>query len=356
MAFGFRKKKNDKEYEEGNDEQPVEKKRLRLKYTVPDSPVFKAWLTLIITSIVSLISIASQKPDAGHETWVTIATAVSFVFSFFMFFGYNWSREKLEGSKSEGVISLIILLFWIAAFPSIMHLTMVTVANGVMGIANANLYFSSWASFAVSMNLVIQILPNLFERLEAPEENGKTSKMVGLFIASVVLMVSAIEYASDFCSESNGSTCSRNSYAISVGAIGIVNAFIALILKVLKKSNLLMEAIFSAVMFILYIFGVGFVTFGEGPGSLTVSNLYFSPWVGFIFSYSLAFESIRAYMKDRGGNEDEEEYKEDNIEAQEAAPPSVNFVENDSEKRSNETETEDYGNTYEESSHVDFSC
>mmetsp|Transcript_3357 Transcript_3357/g.5005 ORF Transcript_3357/g.5005 Transcript_3357/m.5005 type:complete len:361 (+) Transcript_3357:158-1240(+) len=336
----FRRKKKDEEID-------AEQPKRKFKYTVPDSPVYKTWCLLFVTSIVALISIGSQKPITGHETWVAIATAVSFAVSVIMLFGYNVFRESVKGSKTEGFVGLIIFIFWIAAIPSTMHLTHVTAPNGISSIVNANLYFSAWASFGVSVYLFVQILPNIVgERFGAPEDAGKTARVAGLFITSIVLLASAIEYATDFCSDGTGSTCSRNGYAIFVGIAGIVIPLIALILKALNRMNRLMEVLFSVLMFIVYIFVVGFVTFGEGPGSLTISNLYFAPWIGFIFSSTLAFESIEANRKYRAGGEaeeEEEEDKEEDFEAQESAWAGADEAKIDNEKGARyRRETDDY--------------
>lgn len=315
MVFGFGKKKIEEEADKP------------LKYAVPESPVFKTWCMLILTSIVSLISIASQEVDTGHETWVAIATAVSLAVSLLMFFDYNLARERIKGSKTEGVIGIIILLFWVAAFPSIMELTIVTESNGVMSIVNANLYFSSWASFAVSCHLFVQIIPNLFGRFEPPEDAEKTSKMMGLLVTSIVLLVSAIQYHDDACSDSGGSTCSRNSASFAIGTIGIIIPAFVLVLTVRTRLNRLMEAIFSGVMLVVYIAGVAIVTFGKGAGSLAVSNLYFAPWVGFFIALNLTFETIKAFVNNRNGDvadageEEEEKEEEKTIISQEPSSP-----------------------------------
>lgn len=48
-------------------------------------------------------------------------------------------------------------------------------------------------------------------------------------------------------------------------------------------------------MVIIWSFGLGFITFGSGPGQ-NIGNLYFATWGSFILSVLLAGESIREYL------------------------------------------------------------
>ena len=60
--------------------------------------------------------------------------------------------------------------------------------------------------------------------------------------------------------------------------IGAVVAFVASILITSGRSSILVEVITSFIMFVMYVFGVSYITFGglnESPG-ITIGNMYFS--------------------------------------------------------------------------------
>jgi hypothetical protein len=52
------------------------------------------------------------------------------------------------------------------------------------------------------------------------------------------------------------------------------------------------EASMSVILSVFFIVGVGFVTFGKGPGVI-LGNIYFSTWIAFLLVLSLAFHSVQ---------------------------------------------------------------
>jgi ABC-type Co2+ transport system permease subunit len=74
---------------------------------------------------------------------------------------------------------------------------------------------------------------------------------------------------------------------------------VALALTHLGKITFVVESSISVVLFILYIFGVGFVTFGTGPAT-AVGNLYFSMWIGFSISFFIVSDSLHQYLDASG--------------------------------------------------------
>lgn len=271
----------------------AEKQKFRTPI-VPDTPVFTTWCYVLLISIVTFTCAASLGFDTSDEVWVTIAASISLVLSLSVFLGYNCFRQSIEGSMVEGFIALVNLLAWIACIPSVMSIT-----NAANDITNVNLYFAIWISFAAAVYQFIQMLPPLLgERSCLPEDSSKFSRLVGLVIASIVLLVSASEFSvsNDCTASDSGSTCQRNQYAIFVGFTGMTIPVISILLTAVHRMNMLIDVILSTLLFIVYIFGVGFATFGDGPASLNITNIYFSPWVGFALSSSLAWESIITFV------------------------------------------------------------
>lgn len=65
------------------------------------------------------------------------------------------------------------------------------------------------------------------------------------------------------------------------------------------------EAAVSTILAIMYIFGVAYITFGDGAGT-TIGNMYFSTMIGFVIAGSLASTCIREVMTEKSGESTEE--------------------------------------------------
>lgn len=80
-------------------------------------PRMHAWVALTVSSIVCLIAIA-QKTKSEVELWVLIVSCVSVIFSFLTSVVYCIRRiaDKFVDKMYEGIIALLVLLFWIGRF------------------------------------------------------------------------------------------------------------------------------------------------------------------------------------------------------------------------------------------------
>mmetsp|Transcript_35135 Transcript_35135/g.38849 ORF Transcript_35135/g.38849 Transcript_35135/m.38849 type:complete len:342 (+) Transcript_35135:60-1085(+) len=265
-----------------------------MPFAVPDTPRFQSWSIVFTLSCVCVASHASQTIDTDVSKWVLTAICVSLVLSFCGVVSYMTILEKFQG-RNESVTASLLVIFWAASLPFIMDPSNnIAITANNFAIVNANLYFFSWAAFGYSLLIFTQVALEI-----AAKPNGKIAKWFGLLVSSIIVVASSSQYGNVSCpSEVDGlSTCGRNSYAISVGALGLVIPAIVLVLTMVKKMAAKLEFAISFLMFLLYIFAVGLVTFGDGPASKSVSNLYFSTWVGFALSLVLAFDCFKALVE-----------------------------------------------------------
>jgi hypothetical protein len=68
-----------------------------------------------------------------------------------------------------------------------------------------------------------------------------------------------------------------------------------------QKLTLIVEFAVAVVTFIFYTFGVGFITFGSDAPAKSVSNLYFSTWIGFGVSLVLTSQCFNEVLSARSG-------------------------------------------------------
>jgi len=252
---------------------------------------------------VSLIAHATTvQVHTPAKDWVLAACSISLILSFISTVAHAVVFEPFVGELAEGVVAILVSLIWITSLPVTMRPNN-EVAVGELGmILNSNLYFFSWASLTCIVYLLVHYFYNRGKSDTSrdntlPEIPTKTSLWLGLLVSSVILMASAsdihnlVSCTSSFFSGTE--FCRRTSFAVALGSLGMLFAAIVMFLIQREMLHIVkVEAVLSVILSILFIFGVGFVTFGEGPG-IILGNIYFSIWIAFVLVLSLAFQSIR---------------------------------------------------------------
>jgi hypothetical protein len=197
---------------------------------------------------------------------------------------------------------ILIIGFWSAGLPTIMHPDN-SIAVKATTVYNANLYFFSWAAFATAIFLSSSLAQDMSNGVyDLRKTSAKSARWYGLTAASLVVMGSAIRiFKSAECktyteatSELNPEFCPRTKLAVSLGVLGF---FFSLVLTYLTHQGLTIfaELVSTATLLIVWSFGVGYITFGAGPGT-TIGNLYFSCWTCFILTVFLFGQNFRDYL------------------------------------------------------------
>mmetsp|Transcript_3901 Transcript_3901/g.7421 ORF Transcript_3901/g.7421 Transcript_3901/m.7421 type:complete len:152 (-) Transcript_3901:103-558(-) len=99
--------------------------------------------------------------------------------------------------------------------------------------------------------------------------------------------------------DQNLNYCERSKLAISIGTIGTVFALVTISMKTLKSDiPFLVEFVSSIGLFIVFAFGVAFITSEYGPGA-PLGNLYYSCWTAFILSFLIVSSCVEDYQSTR---------------------------------------------------------
>jgi len=272
--------------------------RIKRSVTIPNHPRFKKWLTLAIVTCVCATSHGSRyMGDSGMKIWAFIAICMNLGLSLISLMSYMKNTERFQG-KYEGIISGIILFLWTVVIPSIMYKPNEIALDGDK-IINPNLYFFTWAAIGYSLLIFAEVISEMQESKEESQfqSNPKIVKLLGLVAASIVVLISSVHFHTEECKSENppgGSTCKRNDYAISVGVLGLVIPGLVLIRN--QKISPKMELVTSFLMALFYILLVGFATFGDGPASRDVNNLWLSTWAGFSVSVLVLFDNFKDFV------------------------------------------------------------
>ncbi|KAL7560776.1 hypothetical protein ACA910_005343 [Epithemia clementina (nom. ined.)] len=264
---------------------------------------FPAWFCLAVFSGVCLVAATTEldiKNRGSEERWTMTVSAISLAVSIVSVLAYLFMRGLfLSTPMAEGIMTLILLVFWGIGLPVIM-----APDNGIAvsgnDVVNANLYFFSWVSFAISILLTLSLLQETMG-IDARQADGKQTRWFFLCASSLIVLGSSTRIFnadSNACDE-DGSTqfCKRSKFAISVGTISFVAA-LAMVMAIFKHlSAAIIELGVSSFLILLWTFGVGFITFGgdKSPGT-TIGNLYFSTWISFILTVFLFGKSFQEFM------------------------------------------------------------
>lgn len=267
-------------------------------------PRFTAWISLLAFSCISMgsfVSLMDKEYDSSTDKWVLSMTALSLCISAIAVIAHVAASAAFVGKMGETVLSTLCTIFWCVVLGPIMNADngYATIQIGrISFVNNANLYFSSWAAFIAAF-WISGSLARDAKVLDVSDTTPKTAQWYLLLAASIVVLASSVKiYNASICDDfPDSSFCRRTKFAISIGVIGMVMALVGSIMSALGVMSPLIEVITSVTLFGLYCFGVGYITFGDGPGT-AIGNLYFSTWAGFILSGAI----FAASLKDmRGG-------------------------------------------------------
>eukprot|EP00978_Attheya_sp_CCMP212_P038027 scaffold184527_cov53-Attheya_sp.AAC.1 len=287
-------------------------------------PRFGAWSALMVFSMVSLIAFCTDSTvdldnlDRAGK-WVLSCTVISMSVAFIAVVGHIVAGAIFVGKMPESVSSSICTLMWCFGLPYIMRPSYGFATGPLGGVINANLYFSSWASFVAA----IYVSGGLSQEAKIADltvSSAKVFKWYALVAASLVLMVTTsnvsleeelrfqdVNCKGDIMSSVLEEFCRRTKWGISLGVIGAVVAFVTSLMITSGRASVLIEVISSFTMFVMYIFGISYITFGtllQSPGT-TIGNMYFATWAGFYFSMSLFFGAMAEMRGKKASNSDD---------------------------------------------------
>lgn len=304
------------------------------------NPRFTAWASLLAASLVVLTSVIGN--IGGYfsaASWVLLVSVISIVVSIMSLIFYTCCHRKHFVGKmwGEGVSSYVLLFLWVGGTSVCMSpsrkLAVSSSSLGLNFVSNANLYFSryvslgevvssihqictlmlffptpltSWASFLcilyISGSWTMTYWTKAAEIIN--DITGRLTKWWGLFVASVVVLVSSGQFHVSQDCPNGGSTelsvnaCRSNRYAISLGAWSCFLTLVCILLAHIGKIRFCVETVFAVILFIFYTAGIALITYNEGSG-ITVGNLFFSTWIGFILTLLLCIECYLEHMKNR---------------------------------------------------------
>ena len=189
-----------------------------------------------------------------------------------------------------------------------------------------NLYYFSWASFLTSVWLTITYISStttIF--IERDRENSRVNvvtemlkssqrmkEWVFLMVCSLIVMGASSSIYENQCIKTStlrsSNFCGRTTLGIVLGCISTVTSLAIIISKISMAQTLFLfkiEAGCGALAFILYGFGVAFITGSAGPGA-PLGNLYYFTWISFALSFYITSSCFEEYQAVNESQEEED--------------------------------------------------
>jgi hypothetical protein len=203
--------------------------------------------------------------------------------------------------KIEGGVAFILFILWAAAIGVINELNSFSTAEALYVVANANVYYFTWACFF----LVLAILGNSMQNLSLSDQgkNSRTSKWMVLVATSLIVMSACVSVFRAFdCKGVDSGFCVATKLGLGVGCCcGFISLALVCVVGKAAGDNpnkfVQVEAIVGLCLTILYAVAVAFVTGPGGPGS-TIGNLYYSTWLSFFLSVAVTLDCISTVTRD----------------------------------------------------------
>ena len=242
----------------------------------------------------------------SNQTWAVACSTITFIITLAVVLTHLNAISSLYvvGTKIEGGLCVFLFALWVSIVTIVSDSRNGLAVDEQGTVANANLYYFSWAGFVCSITLGVSYLKSAFD-VDIPGEIRTRSARLNLWscllATSIVVTGSSATIHNAYCVGGLGEAafCSRTTFGI---VLGIMTAMMALYVVGVKiassKAPFMVEALFSLFSFIMFIFGVGFLTSSYGPGA-PLGNLYYFTWLSFFVSFLLTASCFEDYQMAR---------------------------------------------------------
>jgi len=291
----------------------------------PRSLRFQQWMAVTVFSAITLGATLEAVPAADRGTgqkfaiWTPVVS-LALAGSVTLMHMISFCSIFVSGTMIEGSIILTLTILWGAAIGVITDVNNDLAVNESGSVENGNLYYFSWAAVVTSGTLLISFLQTAFSIDVAGELRARSARITlwsAFMMVCIIVMGSSADLFRNNCLENDdgasikdSSYCVRSKLAISIGTIGTVLALFVIGAKTLNKNlPFMVEFVFSACLFVVYAFGVAFITSEYGPGA-PLGNLYYSCWSSFILSFLIVSSCVEDYQE---GNGDDSGLQEQNV-------------------------------------------
>jgi len=207
----------------------------------------------------------------------------------------------LVGTKIEGLMSLLLIAFWISIVSVVTDPVNDLAVNENGAVSNGNLFYFSWAGLICSVILETSFMRDVHHLDFAGEIHQRAARLnywSGLMLCCLVVMGTSSKSFHNNCKISylGAAYCNRTVFAITLGTVGAVLSLYVVVMKIVtRRTFFVVEALFSLSLMLAWAFGVAFITAEAGPGA-PLGNLYYFTWASFFLAFVLCSSLYEDYV------------------------------------------------------------
>jgi len=259
------------------------------------------WVAFLIFSTITLgsaLELYRLNTDESHigrinQQWAVACSGITFSLTLIVV-AMHWSTffaPHIVGTQVEGFLCVILFAFWVSVVTIVSDSRNGLAVDQEGTVSNANLYYFSWAGFICSITLLVSYLRSAFN-VDLPGEirtrSARLNLWSGILATSIIVVGSSATIFDSVCGLRTGdSYCNITLFGVVLGATSTFMSLYIVGMKIATaRAPFLVEAIFSVVLFFLYIVGVALLTSAVGPGA-PLGNLYYFTWISFFLSFML---------------------------------------------------------------------
>jgi len=260
-------------------------------------------------------------PATSFQRWAVGSSSITFLLSFLTLALQRIPQTShvMVGTKLELITILLLLGFTCAATGTATNPATGMAVNAAGGVSFGNLYYSTWASFACVISLLLSYIRTergLDVHGELLAQGTRFRSWFVLIVTTLIVMASSASAYDAQCQVKDEYTpnkfCRRAALGVSVGCFGCVASLIVVAMRFScgnpqvqegdadgerwNRIIFTLEGIVSVVLFCSYGFAVAYLTSEKGPGA-PLGNLYYSSWITFGITFFVAtscFEEFQA--------------------------------------------------------------
>jgi len=284
-----------------------------------NSPRFKNWILHLVFAIIVLFSVIAVDTEddrinatSKNKAWATAFSIIIVIIGAGVVLMHLTNvGGAIIGGKPEAVIPLVLSFFWIAMVSFVTGPSVGLAIDQDGAVYSGNLYYFTWAGLFIAVLIFASVIEELYAIDIAHELNSRSTSFVywvGLLLTSLIVMAVSADIFNRQCAgdDKDGAFCNRCALGVVSGTIGTVFALVVVYLKLVSGvAPFLLETGFCALLIVLFIFEVGYVTDDEAPGA-PLGNLYYFSWAAFGSSVLVAKACYDDFLTAQNEMEDPE--------------------------------------------------
>eukprot|EP00590_Aulacoseira_subarctica_P012212 CAMPEP_0172417334 /NCGR_PEP_ID=MMETSP1064-20121228/3860_1 /TAXON_ID=202472 /ORGANISM="Aulacoseira subarctica , Strain CCAP 1002/5" /LENGTH=277 /DNA_ID=CAMNT_0013155609 /DNA_START=178 /DNA_END=1011 /DNA_ORIENTATION=- len=238
------------------------------------------------------------------QKWAIAGSSLTFISTLVIVAMHMVPRYSIYivGTKLEGFILIFLIASWSAIVGVCSDTTSGLAVDSTGRVQNGNLYYFSWAGFVCSVVLFVSYLRSVYSIDMAGEIRSRSARLTlwaAFMASSLIVMGSSARMFDNQCRQVESylpTYCRITKFAVSLGCLGTVLSLGIIALKIATSmAPFTCEVVTCILLFLMYTFGVAYITSEGAPGG-PLNNLYYFTWFSFLLLFGIGGNCFEQYQ------------------------------------------------------------